>query len=430
MTAVRQRHDRPPRACIRMGAMDDRPGTQAGRVLPLPAAPDGIELRHLRAFVAVAEELNFGRAATRLYLSQPALSRQIRGLERLVGCDLLRRSTHRVELTLAGDALLDRARELLHGVDDAVSATRAVGGELAGRLARIWEPVNDLTSAGADLQELRNGYESLHAQFPPPPEIDVRPLNTGGVPSLLLTTEAEQEPTLLFLHGGGYVMGSAFGYRHLAGALAVAAGAGAVVPEYRLAPEHPFPAALEDAMRAYLWMVDSGTDPQRIILAGDSAGGGLALALLLSLKQEKIALPGGAVMLCPGVDLTFERIDELPREPQPALSLEQLHSFVASYLDGHPIDDPLVSPLLGDLTGLPPMLIQGGISDVMVEDAQRLAERARSQGVDTRLELYPVATHDFHVFWSFLPEAADALQQAGAFARDVRSAVDERQVGG
>jgi monoterpene epsilon-lactone hydrolase len=430
MTAVRQRHDRPPRACIRMGAMDDRPGTQTGRVLPLPAAPDGIELRHLRAFVAVAEELNFGRAAARLYLSQPALSRQIRGLERLVGCDLLRRSTHRVELTLAGDALLDRARELLHGVDDAVSATRAVGGELAGRLARIWEPVNDLTSAGADLQELRNGYESLHAQFPPPPEIDVRPLNTGGVPSLLLTTEAEQEPTLLFLHGGGYVMGSAFGYRHLAGALAVAAGAGAVVPEYRLAPEHPFPAALEDAMRAYLWMVDSGTDPQRIILAGDSAGGGLALALLLSLKQEKIALPGGAVMLCPGVDLTFERIDELPSEPQPALSLEQLHSFVASYLDGHPIDDPLVSPLLGDLTGLPPMLIQGGISDVMVEDAQRLAERARSQGVDTRLELYPVATHDFHVFWSFLPEAADALQQAGAFVRDIRSAVDERQVGG
>jgi acetyl esterase/lipase len=413
-----------------MGVMDDRSGTRSGRVLPLPPAPDGIELRHLRAFVAVAEELNFGRAAARLYISQPALSRQIRGLERLVGCDLLRRSTHQVELTLAGDALLDRARELLHGVDDAVSATRAVGGELAGRLARMWEPVNDLTSAGADLQELRNGCESLHAQFPPPPEIHVRPVNTGGVPSLLLTTEAEQEPTLLFLHGGGYVMGSAFGYRHLAGALAVAAGASAVVPEYRLAPEHPFPAALEDTVRAYLWMLDSGTDPQQITLAGDSAGGGLALSLLLSLKQDRMALPGGVALLCPGVDLTFEHIDEQPSEPQPALSLEQLRSFVASYLDGHPIDDPLVSPLLGDLTGLPPMLIQGGVGDVMVEDAQRLAERARSQGVDARLELYPVTTHDFQVFWSFLPEAADAVQQAGAFARDVRLATGERQVGG
>jgi Bacterial regulatory helix-turn-helix protein, lysR family len=119
MTAVRQRHDRPRPAGSRMSDMDDLPGTQAGRVLPLPPAPDGIELRHLRAFVAVAEELNFGRAAARLYLSQPALSRQIRGLERLVGCDLLRRSTHQVELTLAGDALLGPARELLHGVDDA-----------------------------------------------------------------------------------------------------------------------------------------------------------------------------------------------------------------------------------------------------------------------------------------------------------------------
>jgi acetyl esterase/lipase len=431
MAAVRRTHDRSVVACIRMGVMDDRPATQAGRLLPLPPAPDGIELRHLRAFVAVAEELNFGRAAARLYVSQPALSRQIRGLERHVGCDLLRRSTHQVELTLAGEALLDRARELLHGVDDAVSATRAVGGELAGRLARIWEPVNDLTSAGADLQELRNGYESLHAQFAAPPEIEVRPVNTGGVPSLLLTTEAGQDPTLLFLHGGGYVMGSAFGYRHLAGALAVAAGTGAVVPEFRLAPEHPFPAALEDAMRAYLWMLDSGTDPRQVVLAGDSAGGGLALAVMLSLRHQGIALPGGAVLMCPGVDLTFAQVDELPSEPQPALSIEQLRSFVASYLDGHPLDDPLVSPLLGDLTGLPPMLIQGGIGDVMVEDAQRLAERARSHGVDTRLELYPVATHDFQVFWSFLPEAADAVEQAGSFARDVRSATTgDRQVGG
>jgi monoterpene epsilon-lactone hydrolase len=431
MTAVRQRHDRSKPAWIRMGGMDDRTPTQAGRVLPLPPAPDGIELRHLRAFVAVAEELNFGRAAARLYVSQPALSRQIRGLERLVGCDLLRRSTHQVELTLAGDALLDRARELLHSVDDAVSATRGVGGELAGRLARIWEPVNDLASAGADLQELRNSYESLHAQFAPPAEVEVRPVNAAGVPSLLLATEAGLEPTLLYLHGGGYVMGSAFGFRHVAGALAIAAGTSAVVPEYRLAPEHPFPAALEDATRAYLWMLDSGIDPEQITVAGDSAGGGLAVALMLRLKADEVALPGGAALLCPGVDLTFEYVDELPSEPQPALSLEQLRSFVASYLDGHPIDDPLVSPLYGDLTGLPPMLIQGGVGDVMVEDAQRLAERARSHGVDTRLELYPVTTHDFQVFWSFLPEAADALQQAGAFARDVRTGASaERQVGG
>jgi epsilon-lactone hydrolase len=405
---------------------DEGPAPQLARVLPLPPAPDGIELRHLRAFVAVAEELNFGRAAARLYVSQPALSRQIRSLERHVGCDLLRRSTHGVELTLAGDALLGRARDLLHGVDDAVAATRAVGDELAGRLARIWEPVHDLTSSGADLQALRNASEALQAQFAPPPEIAVHPVNAGGVPSFLVGADigpTGPAPTILYLHGGGYVMGSAFGYRHLAGALALAADASVLLPEYRLAPEHPFPAAVEDALRGYLWMLDSGTAPGQVTVVGDSAGAGLALSLMITLQQEKLPLPGGSVLMCPGIDLTFEKLDEAPvvsDEPQPALSLDQLRSFANSYIGGHPIDDPVLSPLKADLTGLPPMLIQGGTGDVIVVDAHRLAEHAGRCGVDVRLELYPVPTHDFHIFWSFLPEAADALQQAGGFIREVR----------
>src|SRR6202050_2002386 len=141
----------------------------ASSVVSLPQAPDAIELRHLRAFVAVADELNFGRAAARLYLSQPALSRQIRSLERLVGCDLLRRSTHRVELTLAGEALLDRARGLLREVDEAVSAARSVGGELLARIARHWESFAEVSPA--DLQELRIAFEGLHGQFEPPPTL-------------------------------------------------------------------------------------------------------------------------------------------------------------------------------------------------------------------------------------------------------------------
>jgi acetyl esterase/lipase len=406
--------------------MDDGPATDSGRVLPLPPAPDGIELRHLRAFVAVAEELNFGRAASRLYLSQPALSRQIRSLERHVGCDLLRRSTHGVELTVAGDALLDRARSLLHGVDDAVSATRAVGGEIAGRLARIWEPVSELATADTDLQELRNATETLHAQFAPPPETTVQPVNTGGVPSLLVTAGAARDATLLFLHGGGYVAGSAFGYRHLAGALAVAADCGVVVPEYRLAPEHPFPAAVEDALRTYVWMLDSGIRPDEVTLAGDSSGGGLALSLLIRLTQEGLPLPGGAVLLSPAVDLTFEQLEDLAGDPARTLSLDQMRSFAASYLAGHPADDPLVNPLHADLTGLPPLLVQGGTGDLVVVDAHRLAARAREHGVDVRLELYPADTHDFQVFWSFLPEAADALKQAGRFAREVAAAEAHR----
>src|SRR3954463_15303990 len=226
-----------------MGGMDDS-DPPAGQVLPIPQAPDAIELRHLRPFGAVAEELNFGRAATRLYLSQPALSRQIRSLERLVGANLLRRSTHRVELTLAGDALLDRARRLLADLDDAVFATRAVGGELERRMAAAWEPVNDLTAASPDLQALRDAGEQLHGRFEMAAGVSVRPVIAGGVPSLLLSPRPELAPTVLLLHGGGDVMGSAFGYRHLASALAVAADACVLVPDYRLAPEHPFPAAI------------------------------------------------------------------------------------------------------------------------------------------------------------------------------------------
>src|SRR4051794_17628291 len=233
MTAVHGLHHHRVPEPAKMAPMDDR-SPRGGKVLALPSAPDAIELRHLRAFVAVAEELNFGRAANRLFVSQPALSRQIRGLERLVGCDLLRRTTHRVELTLAGDALLDRARRLLSDLDDAVHATRSVGGDLERRLAAVWEPINDLTAASPDLQALRDAGEQLHGQFELAPGMSVRPVIAGGVPSLLVTPRPAERPTVLLLHGGGFVMGSAFGYRHLASAIAAAANTGLIVPDYRL----------------------------------------------------------------------------------------------------------------------------------------------------------------------------------------------------
>jgi epsilon-lactone hydrolase len=378
-------------------------------VVSLPQAPDAIELRHLRAFVAVADELNFGRAAARLYLSQPALSRQIRNLERLVGCDLLRRSTHRVELTLAGEALLDRARGLLREVDEAVSAARSVGGELLARIARHWESFAEVSPA--DLQELRVAFETLQGQFDPPPNVTVRSVNAGGVPGLLVTPQPQEPATVLYLHGGGYVVGSAFGYRPLAGALAEQAGTGVVVPDYRLAPEHPFPAAVEDAVRAYRWMLGRGTT--RIIVAGDSAGCGLVLSCLLSLRQQDLPGPAGAILFCPWVDLTGAG----PAHPSHELD-EFRRASAGLYLAGHHADDPLVNPLSADLTGLPPMLIQAATGDPLLEEARDLADHAQDCGVDARFELFPVDTHDFHIFWSFLPEAAQALQQAGRFARD------------
>ena len=389
-------------------------------MLAFPQAPDAIELRHLRAFVAVAEELNFGRAADRLHLSQSALSRQVRGLEQLLGCDLLRRSTHSVELTIAGEALLDRARRLLSDVDEAVSVTLSIGGELAGRLTQLWAPLFAVALAEGGLQAQRNAYEQFHAQFTPPPEVAITPVNAGGVPSFELAANPDASPTILYLHGGGHVMGSAFGHKPLIGALAVAADTRILAPEYRLAPEHPFPADLEDARRAYHWMLEAGTPAQQVVLAGDSAGAGLVMALLLSLKQQGLSLPGGALLFCPWVDLGGRTLSALAAtDERVAMLLEQVRGYVDAYLDGHPPDDPVISPLTADLAGLPPLLIQAATGDPQREEAHLLTERARAHGVEARLELYPVDTHAFQTFWSFLPEAMEGLSQAGQFVRDI-----------
>jgi epsilon-lactone hydrolase len=400
---------------------------QTASVLPFPQAPDGIELRHLRAFVAVAEELNFGRAAERLYVSQPALSRQIRGLEQLVGCELLRRSTHSVELTLAGEALLDRSRRLLRDVDEAVAAALSVGGELIGRVARALEPLRGMLASDRDLVETRATFESLMAQFSPPAGTITRPVTAGGVPSLVVSPGAGHGPTVLYLHGGGYVIGSAFGYQPHAGALAAAAQTGILVPDYRLAPEHPFPAALEDAQRAYLWLRDQAPDPNAIVVAGDSAGGGLALSLLLALKRDGLPLPAASAILCPWLDLTLRTASA---SDAPLATDDDVRRCVEAYLSGHPADDPIVDSLHADLSGLPPMLIQAATGDARLVDAKALAASAQDHGVDARLELFPVQAHAFQLFWSFLPEAADAIEAAGAFIRELATETAQAQAAG
>jgi monoterpene epsilon-lactone hydrolase len=397
---------------------DDPMAEDRGRVLAFPEAPDAIELRHMRAFVAVAEELNFGRAAERLYITQPALSRQIRTLEQLVGCELLRRSTHRVELTLAGEALLERARRLLREVDEAVASVQSIGGELIARIAQLWQPVAAQSGPGANLEAQRAAYEEVMAQFTPPAGIQVRAVNAGGVPCLHVGMRLDQPPTILYLHGGGYVLGSAFGYRPLAGALALAADASVLVVDYRLAPEHPFPAAQDDALAAYRWMLARDVAPLDITVAGDSCGGGLGIGLMVRLKHEKLPLPGAGLMLCPGVDPTLSMLPEPADEPTRQV-IQYARRVSAAYVGDHALDDPLLDPFHADLSGLPPLLIQSAVGDVIGADAHLLAVRARAHGVDVRLDLYPIDAHVFQLFWSFLPEAMDALETAGTFARGV-----------
>ena len=384
---------------------------EQGHLLPCPQAPDGIERRHLRAFVAVAEELSFARAADRLYVSAPALSRQIRGLEQLIGSELLRRSTHNVELTIAGEALLTRAREILRGVDEAVVATLSAGGETLARVTRLWEPMVGLLDSEETLEEARAAGEELLAQVAPPPGTDVRPTNAGGVSALLISPRPDAAPTVLYIHGGAFVSGSAFGYRTNAGALATAAQTAVLVPDFRLAPEHPFPAPLEDCLRAYRWLRKRGA-PERLSLVGDSSGASLVLSLLLTLKDENEPLPGAVILQCPVVDLSLRLGRDPGDAPPPVATDAEVRRVTAMYLGGHPPDDPIVDPLSADLTGLPKMLIQAATGDGRLADAKALAARAREHGTDARLQLFPVDAHGFHLFWSFLPEAA------GAFIRE------------
>ncbi len=378
--------------------------------MPLPGS-DAIELRHLRSFVAVAEELNFRRAAERVFITQPALSRQISALERMVGTKLLRRNTHRVELTPAGEAMLVRALSLLREVDDAVRAVQSVGGEITERIVRLWQPVGRHGGADGDLRQQRAAYEALHAQIEVPAGIRIRPITAGGVPALIVATDPDQPPRVLYLHGGGFVLGSAYGYRPLAGALAEASGAGVLVIDYRLAPEHPYPAALDDARSAYRWLLDQAPADEPVLIAGDSTGGGLALALLLRLRAEGVRLPAGAALLCPTVDFTLPDAEDPGRQ----LPLEVRRWFAEAYLAGHSATDPLVSPVSGDWTGLPPLLIQAATGDVLRPDAVAVRDRAGEHGVPATLELYPVDAHGFQLFWSFLPEAAEAVAAVGRF---------------
>jgi acetyl esterase/lipase len=248
----------------------------------------------------------------------------------------------------------------------------------------------------------------------------------GGVSSLLVAPAADVDPTILYLHGGAYVLGSAFGYQAQAGALATAAQAGVLLPDYRLAPEHPFPAAVEDSVSAYRWLLDRGIAPERVTVAGDSSGGGLALSLLLTLREQHVPLPGAAVLFCPWVDLAVRLTSDGGAIPARLAAPDDIRRCGEMYLAGHPLGDPIVDPLSADLSGLPPLLIHAATGDALLGDAKALAARARDHGVDAQLELFPVDAHAFHLFWPFLPEAADAIEAAGTFIPRVSSVPSER----
>jgi acetyl esterase/lipase len=224
---------------------------------------------------------------------------------------------------------------------------------------------------------------------------------------------------LLFLHGGGFSSGSCVTHRELAARLSLASGARALVLDYRLAPEHPFPAAVEDAATGYEWLLAQGIKAGQIAVGGDSAGGALALAALLLLRERGIALPAATVLFSPWLDLAVSGPTITSRAAlDPLTSGEDLRAAAALYLAGADPATPLASPLFGDLRGLPPTLVQAGDHEVLLSDATRLAERAEAAGVALTLDVWDEMWHVWHAWAGILPEGQQAIDRAGQFIRE------------
>jgi monoterpene epsilon-lactone hydrolase len=249
----------------------------------------------------------------------------------------------------------------------------------------------------------------------PPAGTVVEPVEANGVPAEWVTAAGVGDGrVLLYLHGGAYQIGSPVSLRHLVALLSGAARARALSLEYRLAPEHPFPAAVDDAVAAYRWLLGEGTDPATIAVAGDSAGGGLALGTLVALRDAGEPMPAAAVLLSPWTDLALTG-ESLRTRAAVDIMLKpgSMHQTVAVYLAGEDPRHPYASPLYADLRGLPPLLIQVGDAEVILDDSTRVAARAREAGVDVTLEVWDEMPHVFHAFAGLLPESDQAIERIG-----------------
>lgn len=222
--------------------------------------------------------------------------------------------------------------------------------------------------------------------------------------------------TILYLHGGGYMVGSIHTHAALASEIASAWRARVLNVNYRLAPEAPFPAALEDAICAYRWLCEQGVAPKQVIIAGDSAGGGLAIATLLALRDRGEPLPAAAVCFSPWLDLALTGTSfETKAACDPLLHRDDLQFMAQAYLRSEKAEHPLASPLHADLQGLPPILIQVGTNEVLLDDAVRFADRAKLAGVDVTLDVWPEMIHVWQLFSFLLPESKQALDAAGKY---------------
>jgi acetyl esterase/lipase len=282
-----------------------------------------------------------------------------------------------------------------------------------------------LSQGGLDLQAdvptLRATFNELMAQIPVPDDVQQSPTTIGRVDAIEVTVrgaDADADGVILYFHGGVYVIGTAAATVPLVADLARRTGTRAITLDYRLAPEHPYPAAVADAQDAYQGLLEQGVDAGQIALAGESAGGGLAVATLLTLRDAGIPLPSCAFLMSPYADLTLSGDSIANREAvDRTLTPEGLRLRIPDYVAGADASDPLISPVFADLTGLPPLLIQVGSNEILLSDALRLAERAAMADVTVTLDVTDSVPHVFQAFAAMLDEADAALDRASTFLR-------------
>jgi monoterpene epsilon-lactone hydrolase len=271
--------------------------------------------------------------------------------------------------------------------------------------------------ANGDVDEQRRQLRELISAQPLPSDVTVTAGQLGGVPTAEITVEGiEPRHVVLYFHGGVYVIGDAFLAADLASQVGRRTDARVISVDYRLAPEHPYPAAVDDALAAYEALLDTGTAPANIVFAGESAGGGLAIATLVNARDHGLPLPAATLVMSPYVDLTLAGTSmEARRELDPLLSREALQARVIDYVSGEDAALGLISPLFADLSGLPPLIIQAGTHEVLLDDAVRLAGQAAAAGVEVTLDITPGVPHVFQAYHPILDEATAALDRAGTF---------------
>ena len=272
---------------------------------------------------------------------------------------------------------------------------------------------------GGDVAEQRIIFEEMMAAVPVPADVTASSGSLGGIPVVNVEVAgADRDQVIFYLHGGAYAIGTAASSVGLASDLARRAGPLLVTVDYRLAPEHPHPAAIDDAVAAYRGLLDSGVAASAIAIAGESAGAGLAAATLVALKHAGLPQPSAAVLMSPWADLTLSG-DSISAKAavDPALTPEGLRRRAVDYVAAGDRTVELVSPIFADLTGLPPLLIQAGSHEILLDDATRLAARAAAADVAVRLEVTPGVPHVFQGFAAILDEGDAALTSAGEFLR-------------